>query len=72
MASESDGDVRYKVGDKVQVQPRGLNFDTRVPQTGKITDFPYCPESDKVAVALKYPHNNLEFIHKLFVYIQNR
>ena len=67
MASENDGDERYRVADNVQVQPRGLDFDTRVPLTGKIVDFSYYQESDKVAVVLDYPHNHLEFVHKLFV-----
>lgn len=67
-----NSEVKHTSGDEVQVQPRGLNFDTRVPQTGKIVDFSYYQEPDKVAVALNYPHDHLEFVHKLFVNPKNR
>ena len=72
MASENVGDERYRVGDNIQVQPRGLSFDIRVPRTGKIVDFPCYEKTDEIAVQLSCPPHHIEFVHKLFVNTKNR
>jgi len=72
MGSENGGEWQYSDGDEVQVQPRGLTFDTRVPQTGRVVDHPYCQKSNKVAVKLNCTCNHLEFVHKFFVDTQNK
>jgi len=72
MSSKNDGGWQYDVGDEIQVQPRGLTFDTRVPQTGRIVDHPYYQKPNKVIVELNSLPNYLEFVHKLFIDTQNK